>query len=108
MDKMREDGDCRNARFVLKLAACMWLDRIMNMQTTLTLDESHFKTVWDKARERGQSPEQYVQALIDADAVSFDEILKPIRDGFDGVADTELDDLFARAQIEARKKLDRS
>ena len=105
MDKMRYLRKCRNTRTVLQLAACMPRDRIIAMQRTVTLDESHFNTASEKARQRGQSPEQYVQALIDADAASFDEILKPIRDGFSGVSDTELDDLFTRAQAESRRKM---
>jgi hypothetical protein len=75
------------------------------MQTTLILDEPHFKTAAEKARVRGQSPEQYVQALIDADAADFDEILKPIREGFDAMGDAEIDDLFDRAQSAVRKKI---
>lgn len=74
------------------------------MQTTLTLDEPHFKVLSEKARARGQSPEQYVQALIDADAATFDVILEPVRQGFDSMTDTEIDDLFGRAQVAARKR----
>jgi hypothetical protein len=74
------------------------------MQTTLTLDEPHYLTLARKAAERGQSPQQYLQALIDADAASFDEILKPIREGFDTMDDAEIDDLFARANAAARQK----
>lgn len=72
------------------------------MARTLTLDERHYQTVADKARALGKTPEQYVQALIDADARTFDEILKPVREGFDSTNDRELDALFIRARSAAR------
>ena len=70
---------------------------------TLTLDEPHSKTALQQAAARGQSPEQYVQALIDADARTFDQILEPVRHGFETMADDELDDLLTRANAAARK-----
>ena len=73
------------------------------MNTTITLDESHFKAVSDKARAAGKTPEQYLHDLIDADNRSFDEILQPVRQGFDSIPDDELDDLLDRAQKAARK-----
>jgi hypothetical protein len=73
------------------------------MNTSITLDESHFKVVSDKARAAGKTPEQYLQDLIDADNQSFDEILRPVRQGFDSMADDELDDLLDRAQKAARR-----
>jgi hypothetical protein len=73
------------------------------MNTTITLDESHFKAVSDKARAAGKTPEQYLQDLIDADNQTFDEILQPVREGFDSMTDDEVDDLLDRAQKAARK-----
>jgi hypothetical protein len=68
------------------------------MDTTVTLDEPHFKAVAEKARSLKKTPEQYLQALIDADSHSFDEILAPARKGFESMSDDELDDLFDRAR----------
>ena len=65
--------------------------------TALTLDEPHSRTLREKAAARGQSPALYVQALFDADAAAVDEILKPIRGGFDPMGDGEIDALLARA-----------
>jgi hypothetical protein len=73
------------------------------MNTTVTLDESHFRTVAAKARALGKTPEQYLQALIDADSRSFDEILQPVREGFDAMTDNEIDALFDRARNAARQ-----
>ena len=67
------------------------------------LDEPHFKILADKARALDMSPQQYLQALIDAHGRSFDEILEPIRKGFEGMSDQEVDDLFDRATKAARK-----
>ncbi len=73
------------------------------MNTTVTLDESHFKTVTEKARALGKTPEQYLQLLIDADSRSFDEILQPVRAGFDSMSDDEIDALFDRARNAPRQ-----
>ena len=73
------------------------------MDTTITLDETHFRTASDKAQALGKTPEQYIQALIDSDSRSFDEILKPVRAGFDSMSDAEIDDLFGRARKAARQ-----
>lgn len=72
------------------------------MDTTVTLDELHFKTAVDKARALGRTPAQSVQSLIDADSRSFDEILEPVRRGFDSMTD-EVDALFERARKAARQ-----
>jgi hypothetical protein len=72
------------------------------MQTTLQLDEVHFKTALERASARGQTIEQYVQWLIDVDAWTSDEILEPIRRGFEQTSDMELDELLARARDAAR------
>ena len=70
----------------------------------ITLDEKHFRVAEEKARALGKTAEQYLAALIDADSRSFDEILQPIRQGFAGMNDTELDDLFDRARKAARQE----
>jgi hypothetical protein len=72
------------------------------MDTTVKLDVPHFRVVTEKARLLGKTPEQYLQALIDADGRSFDEILAPARQGFASMSDDELDGLFVRAQKAAR------
>ena len=73
------------------------------MDTTVTLDEPHFKAVAEKARALGTTPDEYIHALIDADARSFDEILLPVRRGFQSMSDDELDALFDRARKAARQ-----
>lgn len=73
------------------------------MNTTLTLDEPHFRLASEKARLVGKTPEQYVQSLIDADGYTFDDILRPVRQGFASMADDELDELFDRAKKAARQ-----
>ena len=69
----------------------------------VALDEKHFRAAEQNARALGKTPEQYLQALIDADSRSFDEILHPIRSGFDQMSDEQLDGLFERAQKAARQ-----
>jgi hypothetical protein len=73
------------------------------MNTTVTLDETHFKAVAEKARALGETPEQYLQRLIEADSRSFDEILLPVRKGFDPMSDGEIDGLMDRARKSARQ-----
>jgi hypothetical protein len=72
------------------------------MDTTITLDEPHFQRVLDKARTLGTTPDRYLAALIDADARSFDQILEPVRKGFESMNDDELDGLMDRAMKAAR------
>ncbi|HEY8747727.1 MAG TPA: hypothetical protein VIM11_07125 [Tepidisphaeraceae bacterium] len=67
------------------------------MGKAVTLDEQHYQVAADKARSRGQTPEQYLQELIDADARTFDEILHPVRQGFESMSDEEVDGLWNRA-----------
>ena len=67
------------------------------------LDEPHFKILAEKARALDMSPQQYLQALIDAHGRSFDEILAPVRKGFEKMSDQEIDALFDRATKAARK-----
>ncbi|HTW93728.1 MAG TPA: hypothetical protein VMD30_02970 [Tepidisphaeraceae bacterium] len=74
------------------------------MGTTITLDKSHFSRLAKRAQVVGKTPSQYVQKLIDADSRSFDQILRPIRKGFESMTDAELDDLLDRAGKAARRK----
>ena len=76
------------------------------MDTTINLDESHFRIVVDKARALGTTPDRYLAALIDADVRSFDQILEPVRKGFESMNDDELDGLMDRAVKAARSTLD--
>jgi|GEM_PF-2375729 len=64
---------------------------------TLTLDEKHFRVAEEKARSLGKTLDDYLQSLIDADSLTFDEILQPVRQGFDAMSDAENDDMFDRA-----------
>lgn len=72
------------------------------MDTTITLDEKHFRAVEEKARQRGTTPQAYVHALIEEDNRTFDEILAPVHKGFEAMSDDDLDALFDRAQNHAR------
>jgi hypothetical protein len=76
------------------------------VNTTLTLDKKHFQTLAAHARKRGQTPQAYVQSLIEADR-TFDEILAPVRKAFESTSDEELDALFSRANQAARRRLRR-
>jgi hypothetical protein len=75
------------------------------MGKTLTLDDRHFKAAAKRAKELGKTPEIYIESLIDAATMSFDEILAPVRKGFkeSGATEEELD----KAVIEARKAVHR-
>jgi len=76
------------------------------MDTTIILDEPHFRVVVDKAKALGTTPDRYLAALIDADARSFDQILDPARNGFQSMSDDELDGLMDRAVRAARSTID--
>ena len=76
------------------------------METTINLDETHFRIVIDKAKALGTTPVRYLAALIDADARSFDQILDPVRKGFEPMNDDELEGLMDRAVKAARSTLD--
>ena len=71
------------------------------METTVTLDEKHFRAAHKKAQELGTTPQAYIHSLIDAATHTFDEILDPIRKGFrkSGISEAELD----KGVLEARK-----
>jgi len=70
------------------------------MDTTITLDERHYKTAAKKARALGTTPKQYVQSLIDAAGRTFDEILAPVRSDFrrSGMTEDDLDHLVSDAR----------
>jgi len=70
------------------------------MDTTITLDERHFKTASKKARALGTTPKQYVQSLIDAASRTFDEILEPVRRDFQrsGMSEDDFDHLVSDAR----------
>lgn len=70
------------------------------MDTTVTLDKRHFKAASDTARKLGTTPQAYIQSLIDAANLSFDELLAPVRDGFrkSGVSESELDEVVTDAR----------
>lgn len=73
------------------------------MGTTITLNKRHYKAAADKAREMGKTPAMYIESLIDADTLTFDEILAPVRESFakGGATVDELD----HAVNEARKAI---
>jgi hypothetical protein len=58
----------------------------------VSLDERHFRAAAEKARLLGQTPEEYLHGLIDADSRTFDEILEPARRGFEKMSDGEVDE----------------
>ena len=72
---------------------------------TIALDQKSFQTVSRQAKKLGTTPEQYVRSLIAHANRSFDEILAPVRKGFEHLSDEELDALFQRANTAARKRL---
>jgi hypothetical protein len=71
----------------------------MIMVTTVRLDKRHYKAAARKARELGKTPETYIESLIDAATVTFDELLAPVRKGFarSGITEDELDGAVAQA-----------
>jgi hypothetical protein len=71
---------------------------------SVQLDDEHYRAAETTARSLGKTPEQYVQALIEADSRSFDEILAPVRGGFEKMGDGELDELLDRARSAARRQ----
>ncbi|HWE96990.1 MAG TPA: hypothetical protein VG269_23715 [Tepidisphaeraceae bacterium] len=74
------------------------------MDTTIILDEPHFRLALDKARSLGTTPGRYLAALIEADSRTFDQILEPVRKGFEAMSDNELDGLMDRAVNAARSR----
>jgi hypothetical protein len=78
--------------------------------TAIILDDHHFKAAADKARELGTTPERFIQSLIDAATLSFDELLAPVRDAFaaSSVTEEQLDQAVneARKAIQSQSRLD--
>jgi hypothetical protein len=70
------------------------------MDTTVILDQKHFKAAAAKARELGTTPAAYIESLIDSASRSFDEILAPVRADFrrSGMTEDELDVLVSGAR----------
>jgi hypothetical protein len=68
--------------------------------TTIALDDDHFKAAAKRARELGTTPERFIQSLIDAATMGFDELLAPVRDSFagSGVSEDQLDQAVAEAR----------
>jgi hypothetical protein len=78
------------------------------MGTTVTLDKRHFKAAAEKAKALGQTPQTFIETLIDAATSSFDEVLSTVRRAFakSGVTEDELDDAvcIARKAIRSRSR----
>ena len=82
--------------------------------STLTLQDiglkpATLKEIQKKAKQEGKTPPEYVRFLIERDLLAektFDEILKPIREGFkkSGVTEDELDGIVDRARTAAHRK----
>ena len=70
------------------------------MRTTVNLDKRHFGAAAQRARLLGKTTERYIESLIDADMLTFDEILAPGRQGFatGGASDAELDGAVRQAR----------
>jgi hypothetical protein len=72
---------------------------------SVKLDEKHFHVAEKRARALGTTPEEFVGRLIDTEdvlgEVSFDELLAPVRKGFEHLSDEQLDALFAGARKRA-------
>ncbi|HXE53150.1 MAG TPA: hypothetical protein VN541_09050 [Tepidisphaeraceae bacterium] len=67
------------------------------------LKPTQMRAVARRAKKAGKTPSEYVRSLVERDLLageSFDEVLKPIRQGFQesGVTEEELDALVARAR----------
>jgi hypothetical protein len=71
--------------------------------TDIGLKPAQVKAVAKRAKQVGKSPSEYLRSLVERDLLigrSFDEILRPIREGFakSGVTEDELDVLVTRAR----------
>ena len=80
------------------------------MGSTVTLEKRHFMAAARRARELGKTPERYIGSLIDAAALTFDEILGPARAAFHqgGATEEELDDAVAEARKAIHKRARRT
>jgi hypothetical protein len=78
---------------------------------SVILDEEHFQVAEDKARELGTTTDEFVSRLIDTEKalaeLSFDQLLAPVREGFDHLSDDELDRLFSDAKDRPAESADR-
>jgi hypothetical protein len=69
----------------------------------LGLRPGQLKALASKAKRQGKSRAEYVRSLVERDLLadqSFDEILKPVRDGFrrSGVTEDQLDEIVSAAR----------
>jgi hypothetical protein len=66
----------------------------------VNLDKRRSKAASRKARELGTTTEGFVELLIDAATMTFDELLAPVRDAFaqGGVTEGELDEAVTKAR----------
>jgi hypothetical protein len=74
--------------------------------TTIVLDDRRFKAATKRAEELGTTPEDFINSLIDAATLTFDEILSPVREAFaaSGSTENDLDDAVAEARGALRKR----
>jgi hypothetical protein len=74
------------------------------MDTSVTLDEGHFRTAAQKARELGTTPQGYIHSLIDAADSTLDELLAPVRHAVkaSGMTEEQLTDMLEKAKHEMR------
>ena len=79
------------------------------MSNTVTLSERYVKTAAKRAQELGVTTEAYIESLIDAATLPFDEILAPVREGFrkGKVTEEELDAAVAEARKAIHDKAQR-
>ena len=78
------------------------------------LPEGTREAIKELSQSKGQSSEEYLRTLIEADILSqktFAEILAPIREGFrkSGMTEEQLDDLFeeARQRVHREDQIDK-
>jgi predicted negative regulator of RcsB-dependent stress response len=71
----------------------------------VTLTEPQFQAAQRKAKELGTTTDAYVGRLIEAqqalDESSFDQLLEPVRKGFESMDDEQLDRLLSDARRRA-------
>ena len=73
------------------------------------LRPTQIRAVERRARKQGKSPSEYIRALVERDlriGDSFDDVLRPVRAGFEkaGVTEEELDGLVAQARRAAHAR----
>lgn len=75
----------------------------------VSLDEKRFRAAEERARALGTTTEEYVGRLIELDLRAeepFDQLLRPVREGFQHLDDDEIDKLFTDARKRARDASD--